>query len=394
MILLPSAFIWLWLLGLLALAIFLTGAWLLWQALRPRKAVVRNERPDGGHEVRLEQHPNPRRWPLLLGIALLLWTFAGSWLVGLNFLSGDDRPRKPRSLAEQRITRPDGTRLHVEIFGPANAPTLVLTHGWSLNGNEWDYVRRQLGDRFRLVTWDLRGLGQSTAPSNNDYALERMAEDLNAVVQSAAGSAPVVLVGHSIGGMINLTYCKLFPERLGQQVRGIAQLNTTYTNPARTAKDAERQIRLQNSIGEPLLHTTAVLSPVLRLLNWVAYRSGVLQIYVSSSSFAGTQTRGQVDYAAGSYAKSSPAVVALGTLAMLHWDASDVLAKVNVPVLIISANHDTTTTPAASEHMQQTMPNAHLIVVQPAAHLGVLERNLEYNRAISEFAAVQLKGLF
>jgi pimeloyl-ACP methyl ester carboxylesterase len=402
-ILLPSAFIALWLLGLLAFGLFLLGGALVWYAVRqPRVRHSEKERKDRigkvseegrdyAHEVHVQRRRNPRRWALILGLALLAWTFAGSFVLGLAFPSGDGGPRKSHSNGGQRITRPDATELQVESFGEPNAPTLVLTHGWSLNRDEWDYLKQELGGRFRFVTWDLRGLGQSRAPSNNDYALERMAEDLDAVVQTAAGSGPVVLVGHSIGGMVNLTYCKLFPQRLGHPVAGIVQLNTTYTDPAKTTKNAQSQTRLQNTIGEQLLHTTAALSPVLRIMNWFAYRSGLLQVYIASSSFAGTETRSQVNYAAGSYAKSSPEVVALGTLGMLHWDASDVLARINIPVLIVTADQDTTTIPAASEHMKQRIPNSELAMMHPGAHLGVLERHAEYNRAIGEFAAAAQK---
>src|SRR4051794_13466410 len=285
-ILLPSAFLWLWLLGLLALTILLLGARLVWFSLRPRRTFYFEKRHRDRKEVPIqrERHTPRRPWPLALGIALLLWTFFGWAIVRLTFTSGTDEFARPQSAVEQRITRPDGTQLHIRSFGAANAPTLVLTHGWSLDDAEWNYARQQLGDRFRLITWDLRGLGQSTAPSNNDYALERMAEDLDAVMQTAAGPGPVVLVGHSIGGMVNLTYCKLFPDRLKRQVAGIAQLNTTYTDPAKTTKNAETQIRLQNTIGEPLLRTTAAFSQVVRVLNWLAYRSGLLQMHVASSS--------------------------------------------------------------------------------------------------------------
>lgn len=314
----------------------------------------------------------------------------GCWIVGAFLGSGEPGPERVGAAgANQRLGRPDGTELQVRTSGTKGGPVLVLTHGWSLNKDEWGYVQRDLADRFRIVTWDLRGLGESRAPSNNDYALERMAEDLDAVVRTAGRR--VVLVGHSIGGMINLTYCKLFPERLGREVAGIVQLNTTYTDPAKTTKNAESQVRLQNSIGEPVLHGTAALSPIVRVMNRLAYQSGLLHAYVASSSFAGTETRGQVDYAARAYAESSPAVVARGTLGMLHWDASDVLGRVSVPVLIVTADGDTTTLPGASEHMRAAIPNARLRTARPGAHLAVLERNREYNLAIAEFAAEVLR---
>ena len=327
---------------------------------------------------------------LSVGLLFLFLSLTGCRIAGAFLGSGDPGPETfIASGHTQRIAPPDGDELQVRTAGVQSAPTLVLTHGWSLNKDEWGYVQRDPRDRFRIVTWDLRGLGESRAPANNDYALERMAEDLDAVVRTAGPR--VVLVGHSIGEMINLTYCKPFPQRLGREVAGIVQLNTTYTDPAKTTKNAERQVRLQNSIGEPLLQGAAALSPIIRVLNRLAYQSGLLHAHLTSSSFAGTETRGQLDYAARTYAELSPAVIMRGTLGMLHWDASDVLARVNVPVLIVTADGDTTTVPAASEHMRSAIRNARLRTERPGAHLAVLERNREYDQAIADFASEVLR---
>ena len=71
------------------------------------------------------------------------------------------------------------------------------------NSTEWYYAKRHLSDRFRLILWDLPGLGESIQPADRNFALERMASDLRSVLALAHGK-PVVLVGQSIGGMINL----------------------------------------------------------------------------------------------------------------------------------------------------------------------------------------------
>jgi pimeloyl-ACP methyl ester carboxylesterase len=57
-----------------------------------------------------------------------------------------------------------------------------MTHGWSLNLTAWAYLLPFLTDKFRIVVWDLPGLGRSTGPTNKDYSLEKMARDLEAVV--------------------------------------------------------------------------------------------------------------------------------------------------------------------------------------------------------------------
>ena len=107
----------------------------------------------------------------------------------------------------------------MECYGPADAPPVVMTHGWGCDSTEWFYPKKNLAGRFRLIIWDEPGLGLSKKPNNNDYRLEKLAADLEAVL-TFAGDQPAILVGHSIGGMITLTFCKLFPESLASGWRG------------------------------------------------------------------------------------------------------------------------------------------------------------------------------
>ncbi len=61
----------------------------------------------------------------------------------------------------------------------------LLTAGLGLSG-EWNYLKRDLSDRFRLIVWDEPGLGKSTPPTNRDYSLKNLARDLEAVLHSRA----------------------------------------------------------------------------------------------------------------------------------------------------------------------------------------------------------------
>ena len=143
--------------------------------------------------------------------------------------------RELRTGKVYRIRRPDGSELRVETYGPEDAPPLVLTHGWGANADEWYYQKQHLAGRFRLIVWDLAGLGYSTQPDNSDYSLEKMAADLEAVL-ALAGDRPAVLVGHSIGGMILLTFCRLFPETLRTRVAGLAVVHSSYKDPIQTVQ--------------------------------------------------------------------------------------------------------------------------------------------------------------
>jgi pimeloyl-ACP methyl ester carboxylesterase len=329
--------------------------------------------------------------PLAVAVCLFLFTFIGREIVQLAFPTGKDEPRELHSQTVHYIQRPDGTKIRTEVFGPPDAPTLLFTHGWGTSNTEWYYAKRDLADRFRLIFWDLPGLGESTQPGNRNYALEKMASDLDSVLTIAQGK-PVVLVGHSIGGMINLTFCRLFPDRLGHAVEGIVQMDTSYTNPVTTTKDASLNRALQKPVGEPLLHAMIWFSPLVRTMNWLSYRNGTSHMMNAHSGFAGSETWGQLDLVSSYGYKSKPSVVARGTLAMFHWDAKPVLPHVNVPVLLIVGQQDTTTLPSASEFMQHAMPEARLETVSPAAHYGLLEQNKRYDSALAHFAAETLKG--
>jgi pimeloyl-ACP methyl ester carboxylesterase len=110
-------------------------------------------------------------------------------------------------------------------------------------------------------------------------------------------------------------------------------------------------------------------------------------------SFAGAQSWQQLDDMARFAYRSSPGVVARGVLAMVHWDAADVLAKVQVPTLIISGNQDTTTLPVASDRMQREIRSSMRESVNGAAHLGPVEQEKRYAQAIAAFTTGQAPAL-
>ena len=101
---------------------------------------------------------------------------------------------------------------------------------------------------------------------------------------------PAILLGHSIGGMITLTFCRLFPKALGDRVRAIALVQTTYTNPVRTANMAGLLTALERPVIVPLLHLTIWLSPLIWLSNLMSYLNGSALLSTKSSGFAGKQT--------------------------------------------------------------------------------------------------------
>jgi pimeloyl-ACP methyl ester carboxylesterase len=325
---------------------------------------------------------------LVGGLALLAWSFVGRWIV-LLFAGrrGADDPRELDSPRLMDVERPDGTVLRVQTYGPdaAQAPSIVFTHGWGMSNAEWYYLKRSLAGRFRLITWDLRGLGGSSRPPNHDFSLETMARDLYAVVERAAGDRPVVLAGHSIGGMITLTFCRLFQPELRRRVAGLVLINTTYTNPVRTTSFSGFFSAIQRPILEPLLHVVTWISPLVWAMSWLSYLNGSAHIVSALTGFAGTQSRGQLEFVTRLSNHGAPASLARGVLAMFRYDASEVLPAIDVPALVVTGDLDRVLVPEASAAMRDALPHAELRPLSPAGHMSTLERHEALAQAIEGF---------
>jgi pimeloyl-ACP methyl ester carboxylesterase len=323
---------------------------------------------------------------LVGGLALLGWSLTG----GLVFYPrlfrkvGLDEPAIEMSGQAEKVRLADGSELNVETVGPPDADTIVLIHGWSLDNHEWCYAKKSLARQFRVITWDLPGLGKSDRPVDRDWSLEKLAAILDIVI-SKAQRKPVAIVAHSIGVMIALTYCKVFPGALGTRVRALVLAHGTYTNPVRTTKSAALYTALEKPLIVPLCHLMVWLSPLVRVMNWLGYLNGSVHRSTERVSFSGQEARGQLDFLPRLFTKAAPDVVARGMLAMLRYDATSTLANIPIPTLIVTGDKDETCLPAASHFMADRIPAAQLMVLNRSKHCGLFEYPVEFNQAVADF---------
>jgi pimeloyl-ACP methyl ester carboxylesterase len=100
----------------------------------------------------------------------------------------------------KRSIESNGVILAVTERGPTDAPAIVLVHGYPDSQSVWGGVAGVLSERFRVITYDVRGAGDSTAPASTaGYALPQLARDLEAVIDAVSPNVPVHLVGHDWG---------------------------------------------------------------------------------------------------------------------------------------------------------------------------------------------------
>jgi pimeloyl-ACP methyl ester carboxylesterase len=104
-------------------------------------------------------------------------------------------------MADLYATSTDGVRIAVHEYGDPHGPVLVAVHGFPDNHHVWDGVAAELAD-FRVVAYDVRGAGESDKPAGRAaYRMERLADDLLAVLDAVSPGAPVHLLGHDWGSI-------------------------------------------------------------------------------------------------------------------------------------------------------------------------------------------------
>ena len=321
-------------------------------------------------------------------IALAGWMLVGktplSWLVSKR-RRGEDDPKPERSSRRDRIKRPDGTVINVEYFGNDAADPILFVHGWNANSTEWYYQKKHFSKTNRVVLIDLPGLGKSTWPDNKDFSLQKMASDLEAVIEHL-GLKRLVLWGHSIGGMVILTYCLQIGRTVEQHVRGIVLQHTTFTDPVQTSILSRLLTTIEKPILRPICYIMIALSPIFWLSKWMSYMNGNLLLSTRFLTFAGTQTHGQLDFISRLSAMAPPSVFARGMLGMLKtYDVHNDLQNLRIPALILAAKSDKLTKPEASEYMHRRIPSSQLVTLAPAGHQGLVERHTESNSAAEAF---------
>ncbi|MGH8959708.1 MAG: alpha/beta fold hydrolase [Jatrophihabitantaceae bacterium] len=102
----------------------------------------------------------------------------------------------------RHVSSTDGVRLAVYESGDPGATTVLAVHGYPDNHTVWDGVSELLAERFHVVTYDVRGTGQSDQPApQRAYRMDRLVDDLGAVLDAVSPDAPVHLLAHDWGSV-------------------------------------------------------------------------------------------------------------------------------------------------------------------------------------------------
>ncbi|TQN41393.1 pimeloyl-ACP methyl ester carboxylesterase [Blastococcus colisei] len=289
----------------------------------------------------------------------------------------------------------DGVLLAVEEIGPTDAPlTVVFVHGYTLSMASWTFQRRTLAAELatanghrpdaRLVFYDQRGHGASGRGAPEHSTIEQLARDLARVLETRAPRGPVVLVGHSMGGMTIMGLAALRPELFGSRVVGAALLSTSSGQLA----------DLDFGLPELLTRVRAAVIPVAA---WTMRRRPVLAErtrrlaadVVSAATRSLSFASADVDPALVRYVDSMIAgtpvdVIAEFYPALAGLDETGSLEPLRViPTLVLTGDRDTMIPMQHSELILERLPDAEFVVVPDAGHMVLLEKPAEVTEALT-----------
>ena len=279
------------------------------------------------------------------------------------------------------VTAIDGTRLHAEIFGANDAPTIVLVHGWCCSVRFWHYQLRDLVDRFRIVAYDLRGHGRSDRPGNGDYSTDALAADLEAVLRTCVRSGErVVIAGHSMGGMSIVAWAGAHPDDVRDRLAGVVLANTGMS-----------QLVLKSQIGPQISGLSAVRTAIGRLLLGIPLPlprppdpivMRVLRYLVLSKGVR----PGHLAFCAQMIVECSPVVRAACGRTLARLDLTECLPSLTVPTVVLVGDDDLLTPPEQSELIAARVPGSRLVQLQSAGHMVPVEKHEELTRHIRAIA--------
>ena len=158
------------------------------------------------------------------------------------------------------VTTADGVVLHTEVDdGPAEEFTLLFVHGYALDLDCWHFQRSHFRGSVRQVFYDLRSHGRSSRSARERCRLDQLAVDLEQILDEVVGDGPVIMVGHSMGGMTMMRLAQSRPELFGTRVVGVALLHTSAGEMADHSPIRGLPGRAFSRVAEPLM---ASLNPV------------------------------------------------------------------------------------------------------------------------------------
>ena len=291
----------------------------------------------------------------------------------------------------------DGVVLHAEVdeISPYTSTakydgqaTVVFVHGFSLNLDCWHFQRQAFRGKRRMVFYDQRSHGRSGRSTHENSTIDQLGEDLREVLEVLAPGEPVVLVGHSMGGMTMVALAEQHPELFGDRIVGVGLISTT-AGGQRIHKVVSRYI--PDAVGRRVVERGLLLAGQRDRILELARRSGsaiAMQI-VGEFAFGDQPVPGAQVAFLDSMISATPLKVLVEFIP--QFDALDkfhvVEAFSEVPTTIICGTKDKLTSIDHARKLQAHIKGSRLEELDGGGHMTIFEFKERVNRDLEQLFA-------
>jgi pimeloyl-ACP methyl ester carboxylesterase len=258
--------------------------------------------------------------------------------------------------------RVNGAELHYEEHG-TGPETIVFAHGLLFSGRMYDHQVNALKDRYRCITYDMRGQGQSEV-TRDGYEIDSMYEDALALIESL-GAAPCHLVGLSTGGFVSMRVAARSPEL----VKSVTLVETS----ADTEPGGKRFQYTMLSVVGRWLGLGVVIGRVMPIM------FGSTFLNDADREALRAEWRGHI--VANDRIGTSRALRGIVSRESVY----DELDKITAPSLIIVGDEDVVYPPEVAERMHARIPDSRLVIVPNAGHTSTVEEPEVVTAALEGF---------
>jgi pimeloyl-ACP methyl ester carboxylesterase len=359
-----------------------------------------------------------RRGRLVGSLAGALGVAAGTAAVGIlrqqraiSRRAGEDVSFGSLRSTPVTVVADDGLPLHVEVDevdpvaasgavgrmlrrAKADPPavTVVFVHGFCLNLDCWHFQRAAYRGLVRAVYYDQRSHGRSGNSDRAHSTIDQLGLDLHRVLEEAVPDGPVVLVGHSMGGMSIVAFAEHFPELIGTRVVGVGLISTTAggLDPSRILLPM-MPARLAGPMTSSAMRTLHLGHRAIDSLRRAG--SAVASVATDRFAFGSDVPRGYVEFVDDMLAATPFEVVAdfFPHFAGLDkFDFVEVLGR--VPTSVICGTADRITSIGHSRKLQSRIPGARLLECEGAGHMVTMERHELVNAELDQLITAATTG--
>jgi pimeloyl-ACP methyl ester carboxylesterase len=285
------------------------------------------------------------------------------------------------------VVAEDGLELYAEVDEPDepldHPISLVFVHGYALNLDSWHFQRLALRGDHRLVLYDQRSHGRSARSRREHCTIDVLGRDLAAVLDQVTGDDPVVLVGHSMGGMTLMALAEQYPELFGSKIRGVGLVSTSAGGlQASTLGLPGLPGRLIHRLS-PAVMATMARAP--RLVERGRRVGSDIGFVVTRRLAFGTEVPQEyVDFTDEMLAATPFDVVADFFPGFDGHEKYTALQTVGaVPTVVVAGGRDQITPFEHSRRIAEQIPTAELVELPEAGHMVLLEFHDEVSKALS-----------